>query len=545
MRLGVSAVYASVAAVLVGAHETYNESLELSSLPGGRVYSSFAFTLHSDHDSLHHFRILPRALLQPVKSLGVDAFQLTLTAGRWQYSSWGAPKLSQSVASGAEVWATFSDQNDSASVSLTTRWRRLTSALAGTFCASLDAIDETTSVSVPAQYVWNNAPPNTEVLHAYLPSENVCTENLTPLLKLLPCKAGAGLASLIQMHTILSSEFQSMSVHARNSPSGYMVELAVSTVMRPAQRPADNKTWALHEIFSRNLTASCPIANHSEVRISEPLATLEDSDGDWDDDSIHASTPYLKRISQTNHDTTSLDMPTNLSLQLTSPTDGPFLKSAPLQATRQILGFGQERDMVRLTLHNDFLTETMHVVYYDQLPWTIMPLMHTIHANLSLDNMELPQDTIEYRDDFDTPFITSTKYRPSQLRGKMGAMELGLRVPAQSTLHVTYAIIKRHLHYDEHLPGPHRGSDLPPALFVPVSQSASQHTWGQIHRHLPSKQVQAERIYTPASLLHTAVPDFSMPYNIILFYSTFVALFFGSFLNIMVRRYSDVYIEKF
>ena len=35
-----------------------------------------------------------------------------------------------------------------------------------------------------------------------------------------------------------------------------------------------------------------------------------------------------------------------------------------------------------------------------------------------------------------------------------------------------------------------------------------------------------------------------MPYNVILFYSTFVALFFGSMLNVMVRIFRDVYVEQ-
>ena len=40
------------------------------------------------------------------------------------------------------------------------------------------------------------------------------------------------------------------------------------------------------------------------------------------------------------------------------------------------------------------------------------------------------------------------------------------------------------------------------------------------------------------------LPDFSMPYNVILFYSTFVALFFGTMLNHLLRRYRDVYVKS-
>ena len=52
------------------------------------------------------------------------------------------------------------------------------------------------------------------------------------------------------------------------------------------------------------------------------------------------------------------------------------------------------------------------------------------------------------------------------------------------------------------------------------------------------------RMYAAPTLLDMAVPDFSMPYNVILFYSTFVALFFGSMLNVMVRIFRDVYVEQ-
>ena len=94
------------------------------------------------------------------------------------------------------------------------------------------------------------------------------------------------------------------------------------------------------------------------------------------------------------------------------------------------------------------------------------------------------------------------------------------------------------LHYNEHMPDSHRGIDLPPALFLPLHGARP---WADVHRGLDVHRVQASRMYTEPSLLDMAVPDFSMPYNVILFYSTFVALFFGSLLNLLVRRYRDVY----
>lgn len=43
----------------------------------------------------------------------------------------------------------------------------------------------------------------------------VCTENLTPFLKLLPCKGKAGVASLLDGHKLFDASWQSMSVDVR------------------------------------------------------------------------------------------------------------------------------------------------------------------------------------------------------------------------------------------------------------------------------------------------------------------------------------------
>lgn len=532
MRFGVCALLGALVACVAG--ETFNETLDLRTLPGGRVHAAFSFALHSDDASLHHFRLLPRGLLQPVASLDVDAFQLSLTAGRWQYGTWGAQLGSQSAASGAEVWASFGKEH---SMPLATRWRRLTSALAGTFCASLDAIDDATSVEVPAMYAWSDAPANASMLHAYLPSESVCTENITPLLKLLPCKGGAGLASLIQPHTILKSEFHSISVRVRRTASGYTVVLGVEVVMRPPSIEHTGHDWTLDTLFSRGLDKACPVADASAVRLVvphkasvTPVGRVVDDD---EDDEWH--NPYTVRTDEHVYDTTRAPF----ALAFHAGHAGPFMRRAPLQASRQVLGYGQEKNLVRLTLHNDLPTETVYVQYYDQLPWVVAPLMHTLHTSL-VQNAQDDEETVRYRDDFDTPFVAHAHYQPSQLRNKTGAVELTLRVPAASTLTVTYTIVKRVLHYDEHVPDPHRGIDLPPALFVPVVHGRP---WAYVHRQAPVHAVQSERIYAPPSLLDIAVPDFSMPYNIILFYSTFVALFFGSMLNLMVRQFYDVVIE--
>lgn len=47
-----------------------------------------------------------------------------------------------------------------------------------------------------AEVRWVPGPAREQVLYASLPQEASCTENLTPWLKLLPCRCGCGLESL-------------------------------------------------------------------------------------------------------------------------------------------------------------------------------------------------------------------------------------------------------------------------------------------------------------------------------------------------------------
>lgn len=77
-------------------------------------------------------------------------------------------------------------------------------------------------------------------------------------------------------------------------------------------------------------------------------------------------------------------------------------------------------------------------------------------------------------------------------------------------------VTKAFLRYTEHPPDAERGWDLPPAVIL-----------------VPG----AERMYTPTLLVGLATPDFSMPYNVIIFTCTLVAFMFGSVFNLLTRKF--------
>lgn len=57
--------------------------------------------------------------------------------------------------------------------------------------------------------------PKLHLLHGSLPREVVCTENLTPFLKLLPCKGKAGVSGLLDGHKLFDASWQSMAIDIR------------------------------------------------------------------------------------------------------------------------------------------------------------------------------------------------------------------------------------------------------------------------------------------------------------------------------------------
>jgi phosphatidylinositol glycan class T len=112
-------------------------------------------------------------------------------------------------------------------------WRKLTANLAGVFCASLDALDERLTV----EPFSSRGDASTTTLHALLSSESICTENLSTLLKLLPCKTMAGLASLLKPHQIFRSDFHGMSLHMKREYDGWKVTMNVQAVFAPVMQP--------------------------------------------------------------------------------------------------------------------------------------------------------------------------------------------------------------------------------------------------------------------------------------------------------------------
>jgi hypothetical protein len=94
------------------------------------------------------------------------------------------------------AWPDFSFQNIVTVTceyfpSVDEEWKGLTNALAGLLCASLNFVDISNSMSPEFTFrptgVMDGSINSNYLRYSSLPREIVCTENLTPFKKLLPC----------------------------------------------------------------------------------------------------------------------------------------------------------------------------------------------------------------------------------------------------------------------------------------------------------------------------------------------------------------------
>lgn len=259
------AASASVSGAEMG--EGFRESLRIAPLADGRVHMLFSFELTSAGAEIDEqqpntassqqpplYSTVPRPLVHLAQASDADEVHLAINAGRWDYARWGWPTTEPAVGTGAEVWAslranatatTAGNEDGSARIepALMARWRTLTANLAGLFCASLDALDERLTVTPWTRFFpssSSSSPSNhsSKALHATLSSEAVCTENLSPLLKLLPCKQRAGLASLLEPHHFFAADFHGMALHVvRREDGRWAVEVNVQAVFSPVMLP--------------------------------------------------------------------------------------------------------------------------------------------------------------------------------------------------------------------------------------------------------------------------------------------------------------------
>ncbi|KAI0894684.1 Gpi16 subunit, GPI transamidase component [Annulohypoxylon nitens] len=543
----------------------YYEQLTLKPLPQSALLASFNFRSNTSLSQFeaHNFRYFPRSLGQVIQHVGTKELHLRFSLGRWDAESWGARPWdgTKEGGTGVELWAWLEAETDEEA---DRKWRSLTNALSGLFCASLNFIDETRTTRPAMSFQPEGDHPtstlaNMQLLHGVLPREVVCTENLTPFLKLLPCKGKAGISTLLDGHKLFDASWQSMAIDIRpicaeGEECVLQIEQTIDMVLdierskRPRDNPiprppashdlkcnsskpynsgdtcfptdyAEGQDWALDQVFGKPIKGACPLTDTTVP----PVCVL----------APHSRDIYITAGA------TEIKNPNGLSRCYQVPLDSDFSMILPrmsregehaksdsdelvepetplLYAERSFTGHGYERGGVRTILTNPSPDTEVEFVYMESLPWFMRIYLHTLRAHV--DGQSSPKKDI----------IEEIYYRPALDRVRGSQLELRLRIPPASTVFLTYDFEKSILRYTEYPPDANRGFDVAAAIITILPSDSP---------NAPLARQKTSNLRTTTLLLSLPTPDFSMPYNVIIFTSTAIALAFGGLYNILIRRF--------
>ena len=469
----------------------------------------------------------------------LEELELSLSRGVWRAQNWGLPPKPSAV--GAKVSAVFSPNVQEVDKS----WTKLTNALAGQFCASLNFMDSTQSINPkwafgPSGALLQSNITSSHIKLGMLPGENVCTENLTPWKKLLPCGAKRGLATFLNADHIHSTKYHSLGLTLRKicadsdeagkcmSSPHIELTLYVALVFDPLslpdnvrsalyEREAATSNWSIRTLFGIGVTSACPLATSSRILIDTSSGEFELLPSKSHVEQIQDIYVFdIKRLVEQGVN--------NLSAKyLKTKIYGIFPKPR-IHATRFLIGHGNERGGIVTKIFNEG-TKPLRVILLDMIPWYLRVFLHSMKV---LNTQPL-----------------AVHFEPGVDRSKPYSLEMVLDIPARSHVEISIDFEKSILKWLEYPPDANKGFYINSAVILALLPDKTNFTVG-IDRHssnfLESLSKDSDvsvpilvELYTEALLVNLPTPDFSMPYNVICLTCTVIALAFGPLANITTK----------
>ncbi|TVU29831.1 hypothetical protein EJB05_21418, partial [Eragrostis curvula] len=547
--------------------EEFTEELLLRPLPDRKALAHFHFRSSAPPSAAagRHHHLFPKAISQLVQKFHIIELELSFTQGRWNYEQWGgSDPMSTSYAKppGVELWATF----DLPLAEIDATWKNLTHTLSGLFCASINFLEPSSSFSAPQ---WGFKLNEGNLRYGALPREAVCTENLTPWLKLLPCRDKAGIASLLYRPSIYKGYYHSQKLKLRSSQSlGIILDQTLTVVLQPNTaggkqlHSTDGQlqpNWSIRHLFNSKFSGKCLVSKSSRIflDIDKGIADKVNKSGtdiSWKNEFFVLSNGPDRVIKELNNlkvqsstlyeydvSTYSEEKPFDLGITWKLPLIWSCTPS-PYHTSRFLMGSGNERGSIALS----FLSTNLHkqisgssddcstkAVIFQVVPWYVKVYYHSLEIFIDGNRKTISE------------VVDKIHVTPSEDKLLPGTLEMQLRFPCtMQSATLTLDFDKGFLHIDEYPPDANQGFDIPSAL-VSFPEFSSARSYPEIDPSLVSALLEnfqedgVMKSYTEVLLVPLTTPDFSMPYNVITFTCTVLALYFGSLLNALRRRIGE------
>lgn len=544
-----------------GIQYPYEEHLNIRPLPHNHLLTSFEFEMNSepffpgdsslDFDTYDHYTVFPKAIEALLRRTDVKQLHLRFTRGYWDSEEWGRLPHDgfKSGGSGVELWALIEGSSKEDAFK---KWKTLANSLSGSFCASINFIDVSKTnypvLSFNPQDREEQGIPlfnptnNLYLMHASLANEPICTENLTPLLKLLPSKGKSGISSLLDGHKLFDSTWHNMAIDVKtkcvdnnhylnNGECFFEMEANVDVVSHIPSVLARNKNpipkplggedlycdlskpydgyqcfpspetteiqFSLSDLFGKNISGSNDLSfTHSRICVSITdnwLATIKMDEGLFGTDDN-----CFDLTENRNYD---------IYMESGSTNEVAQIDDVPIYVSRSLTGYGQDHGGLRTVFSNP-TSKPVRLSYYESLPWFMRIYLSTLemeatseaHKNLTLNDI-----------------VESRYYMPSIDRKRSTQLEFIMTIPANCTISLAYEFDKALLHFTEYPPDANHGFEIE-SLIITILEPVPY------------------QLRTATLLVYLSTPDFSMPYNVIIISSTIMGLIFGTLYNLITKR---------
>ncbi|CAE7675432.1 Pigt [Symbiodinium sp. CCMP2592] len=374
---------------------------------------------------------------------------------------------------------------------------------------------------------------------ASLPYEPVCTENLTPWLKLLPCGRHRGLAALLASLVLPAAEAPLLSLSLVTTRDELSTVLSASLdVVLPSSSEdgaASLPDWL--KSFTERQVNHCPAAASSEIALWSPGAVPQIIERIAESRLQPAGPAFRGQVSV--FPTRALSQLENMAQLFTGFPEETHITSKGLRVMRDMLS--QEgrserthgRYLLRLSNHG----AGRHVRFLDQLPFFIRPLWHTIRAVWRSENSD---EVLELAGADALRHLALTFTASDGLRSPTD-LSLTVDLSPGSSLSVFLDVLKNFIPFREFSYACEKGFDVAGAVWLDAdldvagSGAVGPNIIGPLGPSLaqdarPGRNWRLH--FTEGMLVMVPMPDFSMPFNVIALSSTAVTFFFGSVFRI-------------
>jgi GPI-anchor transamidase subunit T len=508
--------------------EEYTETASITYLPSHNILLDINFKLSHEFTSSFESQspdldLFPSLIYSLPTEFGLQEGKIAFTRGIWDSSLWSkAPN--RPTSSGFQFHGHFKENYQDLAYtvqifsfsllftfiffSIENRFNKAIEIISGYFCASLNVLKYSSAIkpTIPSFQSKSAAADPLVTIAGIIPSEPVCIENLQPWLDLLPCSISAGLAQMFKPEAIYQSDFHSIEVEFLANFEKTTIEMNLRMITVYDLNKWDrNRNWSLTSLLGKPFIKICPfVTNEPKVILRIPNTPAQLSSLLQQKDFISSQEDHLLIEYQGS------DLLSEIGATEIAKFNNPIDRANGFRSYRYKSGSRDDFGGIGLLLQNDLLTP-LEITVIESIPWLFRVFLHQGQFSLNSKLIE-PSQLSKYLKEF--LIETSINRKRSLL------IQSKWMIPPKSRIQIYFPFEREFLRIDEFPPNSERGIELPGALIFYKSSDILLHT------------------ETTNTLLFTwPIPDGTMPFNVITMTSTLVALFYGSFFNLIFRRY--------